>query len=91
MFQGGDRDRSVLRMRRADADNVALRVLHHCFDAVECTHPVLVAEGVRSIERSAAYGDEFRFLEIRQRTGMEMTDLSAADNGRSEFLHGGSL
>jgi hypothetical protein len=78
-------------MRSADAYHVDLRGLHHSFDVIECTHAVLFAEADGSIERGAAYRDEVRVLEIRESPGMKMTDLSAADNGRSEFYHGNSV
>ena len=77
-------------MRSADAHNVDLRAFHHLFDVIERTHAVLFAEGRCSIEGSAAYRDEVGVLEIRERPGMEMTDLSATDDGGSEFFHGGS-
>lgn len=78
-------------MRSADAYNVDLRGFHHLFDAIERAHTVLFAEGLCSIERGAAYRDEVRVLEVRERPGMEMTDLSATDDGRSEFFHDDSV
>lgn len=78
-------------MRSADAYNVDLRDFHHLFDAIERTHAVLFTEGLCSIERGAAYRHEVRVLEVRERPGMEMTYLSATDDGRSEFFHDDSV
>jgi hypothetical protein len=78
-------------MRSADAYDVDLRGFHHLFDVIERMYAVLFAEGLCSIERAAAHRDEVRVLELRERPGMEMTDLSAADDGRSKFFHGNSV